>query len=108
MRLLKDVSKRYKFDEPTIDDSIAILRGLKDSFERHHGVKINDSAIIGAVNLSQRYITDRFLPDKAIDLIDEACASIRMEIDSLPEELDGITREKNRLEMERISIEKRR
>ena len=67
---------------------------------------INDSAIIGAVNLSQRYITDRFLPDKAIDLIDEACASIRMEIDSLPEELDGITREKNRLEMERISIEK--
>ena len=98
--------QKVQVDEPTIDDSIAILRGLKDSFERHHGVKINDSAIIGAVNLSQRYITDRFLPDKAIDLIDEACASIRMEIDSLPEELDGITREKNRLEMERISIEK--
>ena len=96
--------QKVQVDEPTIDDSIAILRGLKDSFERHHGVK--DSAIIGAVNLSQRYITDRFLPDKAIDLIDEACASIRMEIDSLPEELDGITREKNRLEMERISIEK--
>ena len=95
--------QKVQVDEPTIDDSIAILRGLKDSFERHHGVKINDSAIIGAVNLSQRYITDRFLPDKAID---EACASIRMEIDSLPEELDGITREKNRLEMERISIEK--
>ena len=91
--------QKVQVDEPTIDDSIAILRGLKDSFERHHGVKINDSAIIGAVNLSQRYITDRFLPDKAIDLIDEACASIRMEIDSLPEELDGITREKNRLEM---------
>ena len=99
-------AQKVQVDEPTIDDSIAILRGLKDSFERHHGVKINDSAIIGAVNLSQRYITDRFLPDKAIDLIDEACASIRMEIDSLPEELDGITREKNRLEMERISIEK--
>ena len=74
--------QKVQVDEPTIDDSIAILRGLKDSFERHHGVKINDSAIIGAVNLSQRYITDRFLPDKAIDLIDEACASIRMEIDS--------------------------
>ena len=72
--------QKVQVDEPTIDDSIAILRGLKDSFERHHGVKINDSAIIGAVNLSQRYITDRFLPDKAIDLIDEACASIRMEI----------------------------
>ena len=111
MYIEKDAALERRFqkvqvDEPTIDDSIAILRGLKDSFERHHGVKINDSAIIGAVNLSQRYITDRFLPDKAIDLIDEACASIRMEIDSLPEELDGITREKNRLEMERISIEK--
>lgn len=98
--------QKVQVDEPDIDDSIAILRGLKDSFERHHGVQITDSAIIGAVNLSQRYITDRFLPDKAIDLIDEACASIRMEIDSLPEELDVITREKNRLEMERISIEK--
>ena len=93
--------QKVQVDEPTIDDSIAILRGLKDRYEVYHGVKI-----IGAVNLSQRYITDRFLPDKAIDLIDEACASIRMEIDSLPEELDGITREKNRLEMERISIEK--
>ena len=107
----KDAALERRFqpvmvDEPTVEDTISILRGLKDSFERHHGVKINDSAIIGAVNLSQRYITDRFLPDKAIDLIDEACASIRMEIDSLPEELDGITREKNRLEMERISIEK--
>ena len=65
MRLLKDVSKRYKLMNQQIDDSIAILRGLKDSFERHHGVKINDSAIIGAVNLSQRYITDRFSPDKS-------------------------------------------
>ena len=98
--------QKVQVDEPDIDDSIAILRGLKDSFERHHGVQITDSAIISAVNLSQRYITDRFLPDKAIDLIDEACASIRMEIDSLPEELDDITRDKNRLEMERISIEK--
>lgn len=98
--------QKVQVDEPNQDDTIAILRGLKDSFESHHGVQIMDSAIIGAVNMSQRYITDRFLPDKAIDLIDEACSSVRMEIDSLPVELDVITREKNRLEMERISIEK--
>ncbi|MFV0394193.1 MAG: Clp protease N-terminal domain-containing protein, partial [Coprobacillaceae bacterium] len=98
--------QKVQVEEPDQDDTIAILRGLKDSFESHHGVQITDNAIIGAVNMSQRYITDRFLPDKAIDLIDEACASIRMEIDSLPVELDVITREKNRLEMERISIEK--
>lgn len=107
----KDAALERRFQkvqvaEPDKDDSIAILRGLKDSFESHHGVQITDSAIVGAVNMSERYITDRFLPDKAIDLIDEACASVRMEIDSLPEELDDITREKNRLEMERISIEK--
>uniref|UniRef100_UPI0025DB60D8 ATP-dependent Clp protease ATP-binding subunit n=1 Tax=uncultured Thomasclavelia sp. TaxID=3025759 RepID=UPI0025DB60D8 len=111
MYIEKDAALERRFqkvqvDEPDTDDTIAILRGLKNSFESHHGVQITDSAIIGAVNMSQRYITDRFLPDKAIDLIDEACASIRMEIDSLPEELDTITREKNRLEMERISIEK--
>ena len=111
MYIEKDAALERRFqkvqvDEPDSDDTIAILRGLKNSFESHHGVQITDSAIIGAVNMSQRYITDRFLPDKAIDLIDEACASIRMEIDSLPEELDTITREKNRLEMERISIEK--
>lgn len=98
--------QKVQVDEPDTDDTIAILRGLKDSFESHHGVQITDAAIVGAVHMSQRYITDRFLPDKAIDLIDEACASVRMEIDSLPEELDMITREKNRLEMERISIEK--
>ncbi|MCD7950780.1 MAG: AAA family ATPase [Erysipelotrichaceae bacterium] len=107
----KDAALERRFQkvhvaEPDKDDSIAILRGLKDSFESHHGVQITDSAIVGAVNMSERYITDRFLPDKAIDLIDEACATVRMEIDSLPEELDVITREKNRLEMERISIEK--
>lgn len=111
MYIEKDAALERRFqkvqvDEPDTDDTIAILRGLKDSFESHHGVQITDSAIVGAVNMSQRYITDRFLPDKAIDLIDEACASVRMEIDSLPEELDVITREKNRLEMERISIEK--
>ena len=111
MYIEKDAALERRFqkvqvDEPDSDDTIAILRGLKDSFESHHGVQITDSAIVAAVNMSERYITDRFLPDKAIDLIDEACASVRMEIDSLPEELDVITREKNRLEMERISIEK--
>ena len=111
MYIEKDAALERRFqkvqvDEPDSDDTIAILRGLKDSFESHHGVQITDSAIVAAVNMSERYITDRFLPDKAIDLIDEACASVRMEIDSLPEELDVITREKNRLEIERISIEK--
>ena len=107
----KDAALERRFQkvlvqEPDIDDTIAILRGLKEPFESHHGVQIQDSAIIAAAHMSDRYITDRFLPDKAIDLIDEACASVRMEIDSMPEELDTITRDKNRLEMERISIEK--
>ena len=111
MYIEKDAALERRFqkvqvDEPDLDDTIAILRGLKDSFESHHGVQITDHAIVSAVNMSNRYITDRYLPDKAIDLIDEACASIRMEIDSMPSELDAITREKNRLEMERISIEK--
>jgi ATP-dependent Clp protease ATP-binding subunit ClpB len=77
--------------EPTVEDTISILRGLKDRFEAHHGVHISDPAIIAAATLSHRYISDRFLPDKAIDLIDEACASIRMEIDSMPVELDTVT-----------------
>lgn len=99
MYIEKDAALERRFQkvqvsEPDSDDTIAILRGLKDSFESHHGVQIMDNAIVGAVHMSQRYITDRFLPDKAIDLIDEACASVRMEIDSLPEELDVITREK--------------
>ena len=111
MYIEKDAALERRFqkvlvEEPSIDDTIAILRGLKNGFETHHGVQITDSAIVYAANLSERYITDRFLPDKAIDLIDEACATIRMEIDSMPQELDVITREKNRLEMERISIEK--
>ncbi len=111
MYIEKDAALERRFqkvlvNEPDTNDSIAILRGLKDSFESHHGVQITDNAIISAVNLSERYITDRFLPDKAIDLIDEACANVRMQIDSLPEELDVITREKNRLQMEKISIEK--
>ena len=111
MYIEKDAALERRFqkvmvNEPDIDDTIAILRGLKNGFETHHGVQISDSAIVAAAHLSERYITDRFLPDKAIDLIDEACATIRMEINSLPQELDTITREKNRLEMERISIEK--
>ncbi len=107
----KDAALERRFqkvlvEEPTVDDAIAILRGLKDSFESHHGVAILDSAIVSAVMLSNRYISDRFLPDKAIDLIDEACSSIRMEIDSMPQILDTIVRERKRLEMEKISIEK--
>lgn len=92
--------------EPTIEDSISILRGLKEKFETHHGVHIHDEAIIAAVTLSNRYITDRFLPDKAIDLIDEASASIRMEIDSMPAELDDLTRKIMQLEIERRALEK--
>lgn len=92
--------------EPSIEDSISILRGLKEKFETHHGVHIRDEAIIAAVILSNRYITDRFLPDKAIDLIDEASASIRLEIDSMPAELDDITRRIMQLEIEKRALEK--
>lgn len=91
-------------DEPTIEDTIAILRGLKERFEMHHGVKIEDNAIIAAATLSNRYISDRFLPDKAIDLIDEACASVRMQIDSMPTELDELNRKIMQLEIESVSM----
>jgi ATP-dependent Clp protease ATP-binding subunit ClpB len=90
--------------EPTVEDTIAILRGLKDRYELHHGVRIKDSAIIAAATLSQRYISDRFLPDKAIDLIDEAAASLRMQIDSLPTEIDEIERRIMQLEIERQAL----
>ncbi|QVK17244.1 ATP-dependent chaperone ClpB [Mycoplasmatota bacterium] len=93
-------------DEPSIEDTISILRGLKERFEVHHGVKIADSAIIAAASLSERYITDRFLPDKAIDLIDEACATIRIEIDSMPEELDQVTRKIMQYEIEERALKK--
>jgi ATP-dependent Clp protease ATP-binding subunit ClpB len=96
--------QRIQVDEPTIEDTISILRGLKDRFESHHGVQIKDSAIIAAANLSARYITDRFLPDKAIDLIDEACATVRVEIDSMPRELDEMMRKIRQLEIEEISL----
>ncbi len=92
--------------EPTIEDSISILRGLKDRFEAHHGVHIQDNAIVAAATLSSRYITDRFLPDKAIDLIDEACSSIRMEIDSMPIELDDVQRKLMQLEIEKSALSK--
>lgn len=90
--------------EPTVEDSIAILRGLKANFEAHHGVRITDNALILAAQLSKRYITDRFLPDKAIDLIDEACASVRMEIDSMPQELDDLKRRILNLEIEKAAL----
>ena len=90
--------------EPTVQDTIAILRGLKDRYEVHHGVRIKDSAIIAAATLSHRYISDRFLPDKAIDLIDEAAASLRMQIDSLPTEIDEIERRIMQLEIERQAL----
>ncbi|MDR1782290.1 MAG: ATP-dependent chaperone ClpB [Bacilli bacterium] len=93
-------------NEPTMEDSVSILRGLKERFEIHHGVKIADEAIIAAVKLSKRYITDRFLPDKAIDIIDEACATIRTEIDSMPSELDELTRKIRQLEIEETSLKK--
>ena len=93
-------------DEPTIEDSITILRGLKEKYEAHHGLTIADEAIIAAVNLSARYITDRFLPDKAVDLIDEAAAARRLETDSVPGELEQIRREITRLEIERSALEK--
>ncbi len=91
--------------EPSVEDTISILRGLKDRYERHHGVKITDSALVAAATLSFRYISDRFLPDKAIDLVDEAAAHLKMEITSKPVELEGIDRRVMQLEMEKLSIE---
>jgi len=92
--------------EPTVEDTIAILRGLKERYEVHHGVRIKDSAIVAAATLSHRYITDRFLPDKAIDLIDEAAASLRIQIDSLPTEIDELERRARQLEIERQALKK--
>ncbi len=92
--------------EPTVEDAVSILRGLKEKYELHHGVRITDSAIVAAATLSNRYITDRFLPDKAIDLIDEAAARLKMQIDSKPEELDNIDREIVRLKIEQEALKK--
>lgn len=93
-------------EEPDVEDTISILRGLKERFEVHHGVNIHDRALVAAATLSDRYITDRFLPDKAIDLIDEACAMIRTEMDSMPSELDEVTRKVMQLEIEEAALEK--
>ena len=93
-------------NEPSVEDSISILRGLKERFESYHGVKITDSALVSAVTLSNRYITNRFLPDKAIDLVDEACASIKVEIESSPAELDEIDRKIRQLEIEKFALSK--
>ncbi len=107
----KDAALERRFqtvnvDEPTIEDTISILRGLKERFQVHHGVRIKDNAIVSAVQLSDRYITNRFLPDKAIDLVDEACAMLRTEIDSMPSELDSITRRVMQLEIEEAALNK--
>jgi len=107
----KDAALERRFqpvmvDEPDVEDTISILRGLKERYELFHGVRINDSALIAAAKLSDRYITDRFLPDKAIDLVDEACAMIRTEIDSMPAELDQISRDIMRLEIEEAALKR--
>jgi ATP-dependent Clp protease ATP-binding subunit ClpB len=107
----KDAALERRFqpvfvDEPTVEDTIAILRGLKERYEVHHGVRIQDAAIIAAATLSQRYIADRFLPDKAIDLIDEAASRLRIEIDSMPTEIDAVERRIMQLEIERQALEK--
>ena len=93
-------------DEPTVEDTISILRGLKEKYELHHGVRISDSAIVAAATLSNRYITDRFLPDKAIDLMDEAAARLRMAVDSKPEALDELDRRIMQLKIEREALKK--
>ena len=107
----KDAALERRFQqvyvgEPTVEDTIAILRGLKEKYEVHHGVRIKDSAIVAAATLSNRYITDRFLPDKAIDLIDEAASRLRIEIDSLPQEIDQLEREILQLEIERQALQR--
>ena len=107
----KDAALERRFQkvlvtEPTVEDTISILRGLKERFESFHGVKITDAALVGAATLSNRYITDRFLPDKAIDLIDEACASIRMQLESNPTEIDELNRKILQLEIERVALAK--
>jgi len=107
----KDAALERRFqpvmvDQPTVEDSISILRGLRERFEVHHGVRIQDNALVAAAVLSNRYISDRFLPDKAIDLVDEACAMIRTEIDSMPAELDAVTRKVMQLEIEEAALKK--
>src|SRR5687767_2474886 len=107
----KDAALERRFqpvyiNEPSVESTIAILRGLKERYETHHGVRITDGAIVSAATLSNRYIGDRFLPDKAIDLIDEAASRLRIEIDSLPQEIDEVERRIIQLEIERQALAK--
>ncbi len=107
----KDAALERRFQpvmvgEPSVEDTISILRGLKDRYEVHHGVRIQDSALVAAATLSDRYVSDRFLPDKAIDLVDEACATVRTEIDSMPQALDAVTRRVLQLEIEDVALSK--
>ena len=105
----KALERRFQtvvVDEPSVEDTISILRGIKDKYEVHHGVRIMDGALVAAAELSQRYITDRFLPDKAIDLIDESAAKLRIEIDSMPEELDALERQIRQLDIEREAVKR--
>ena len=111
MYIEKDPALERRFQqvmvrEPSIEDTVSILRGLKERYELHHGVRIHDRAIVAAAELSNRYITERFLPDKAIDLVDEACAMIRTEIDSMPQELDEVTRKMMQLQIEEQALMK--
>ncbi|MBT2581718.1 AAA family ATPase [Planococcus sp. ISL-109] len=111
MHIEKDAALERRFQqvmvrEPSVEDAVSILRGLKERYELHHGVRIHDRAIVAAATMSDRYITERFLPDKAIDLIDEACAMIRTEIDSMPQELDEVTRRLMQLEIEEQALRK--
>ncbi|HTZ20324.1 MAG TPA: ATP-dependent chaperone ClpB [Opitutaceae bacterium] len=111
LHIEKDAALERRFqpvlvDQPSVEDAISILRGLKERYELHHGVRIQDAALVSAVTLSHRYISDRFLPDKAIDLVDEACAMIRTEMDSMPQELDELTRRVLQLEIEETALAK--
>jgi ATP-dependent Clp protease ATP-binding subunit ClpB len=110
-RVEKDAALERRFQpvyvgEPSVEDTISILRGLKERYEEHHGVRIQDQALVAAATLSHRYITDRFLPDKAIDLVDEAASRVRVQIDSMPEELDQLERKRTQLEIEREALKK--
>ena len=109
----KDAALERRFqtvlvDQPNVEDTISILRGLRERFEIHHGVNIRDEALVNAAVLSNRYISDRFLPDKAIDLVDEACAMIRTELDSMPSELDEISRRVLQLEIEETALSRKK
>ena len=107
----KDAALERRFQpvfagEPSVEDTIAILRGIKEKYEVHHGVKIKDLALVAAATLSARYITDRYLPDKAIDLVDESASKLRIEIDSMPTELDAVERRLRQLEIEKQAVKK--